>query len=77
MNPNQFTNMFGRRIMRSLLRAAMAIGITKGIGLFANRGKNPEDMTPEERLQAKKSEKNARQAVKRMRQASRITRKMR
>lgn len=30
MNMNQFTNVFGRHLMRAATRAAVAIGITKG-----------------------------------------------
>ena len=74
---NQFINMFGRHLMRAAIRAAMAIGITKGIGLLATRGKDPETMTPEERAAASRTEKTSRQAVRRMRQATRITRRMR
>ncbi|MFV0410395.1 MAG: hypothetical protein ACK5LJ_12090 [Paracoccus sp. (in: a-proteobacteria)] len=77
MNPNQFVNGFGRHLMRAVMRAAMAVGITKGIGMMANKGKNPEDMTPEERRRAKQGERNARQMTQRAKKAMRITRRMR
>ncbi|WP_225972641.1 hypothetical protein [Paracoccus jeotgali] len=77
MNLNQLGGPFGRRIIRSLMRAAMAVGIAKGINTVANRGKDPASMTPAERAQAKKTQKNSRDMVKRARQAARITRRIR
>ncbi|MFV0294442.1 MAG: hypothetical protein ACK5II_15030 [Paracoccus sp. (in: a-proteobacteria)] len=77
MNPNQLMNGFGRHFMRSIMRIAMAFGITKGIELLATRGKDPEQMTDEERQLANKTRKNSRQAIKRARQAARITRRIR
>ncbi|MEZ5724633.1 MAG: hypothetical protein R3E47_06005 [Paracoccaceae bacterium] len=77
MNMNQFMNVFGRHLMRAATRAAVAIGITKGIEYAANRGKDPAQMTPEERQQALKAQKDTRAMVKRARQAARITRKIR
>ena len=77
MNMNQFMNVFVRHLMRAATRAAVAIGITKGIEYAANRGKDPAQMTPEERQQALKAQKDTRAMVKRARQAARITRRIR
>lgn len=77
MNFNQFGGAFGRHLIRAATRAAMAIGITKGIDYAARRGKKPEEMTAAERKQAQKMSKTSRNAVKRARQAARITRRMR
>lgn len=77
MNMNQFGTAFGRHLMRAATRAAMAVGITKGIGYLARRGKDPAKMTEAEKREAQKMTKNSRQAIKRARQAARITRRMR
>lgn len=77
MNMNQFGGAFGRHLMRAATRALMAVGITKGIDYIARRGKQPEKMTEAERKQAQKMSKTSRNAIKRARQAARITRRMR
>lgn len=77
MNANQFVNAFGRHLMQAVIRAAVAVGIAKGIDAVANRGKAPADMTPEERQLAEKARRDTRAMVKRARQAARITRKIR
>lgn len=78
MAGNQFINTFARQVMRSAVQIAMAFGIKKGIDLLANRGKDPAQMTPTERAAAAaKTQQTAREAVKRARQAARITRKLR
>mgnify|MGYP003626825862 CR=1 FL=1 len=64
MNPNAIINM----IMRLFLRR----GMNAGINYMANRGRNPKDMTPEERQNAKAGRENARRAQ----QAMRVTRRM-
>lgn len=64
MNPNAIINM----IMRLFLRR----GMNAGINYMANRGRNPKDMTPEERQNAKAGRENA----KRAQQAMRVTRRM-
>ncbi|NHF72825.1 hypothetical protein G7044_06735 [Paracoccus sp. 12-3] len=63
--------------MRNMTRLAMAFGIKKGIDVLATRGKDPARMTPEERAAAAKTQRSAREAVKRARQAARITRRIR
>ena len=77
MNANQFVSAFGRHLMQAVIRAAVAVGIAKGIDAVANRGKDPAQMTPTERAAAAKTQQTAREAVKRARQAARITRKLR
>ena len=77
MAANQFINIFAREVMRNATRLAVAFGIKKGIDLLANRGKDPAQMTPTERAAAAKTQQTAREAVKRARQAARITRKLR
>ena len=76
----------GRQPVHQHLRAAGdaqrsadrdGLGIKKGIDLLANRGKDPAQMTPTERAAAAKTQQTAREAVKRARQAARITRKLR
>jgi hypothetical protein len=77
MNLNQFAGTFGRHLLKAATRAAVAIGIAKGIEYAANRGKDPAQMTPEERQLAAKAKHDTRTMVKRARQAARITRRMR
>jgi hypothetical protein len=54
MNVNQLINMGMRMLMRK--------GMSKGVALMANKGKRPEDMTPEERAQAKNAQQTAQKA---------------
>lgn len=77
MNMNQFGGAFGRQLMQAVTRAAIAIGITKGIAYIANRGKDPARMTEAEKREAAKISKDSRAVIKRARQAARITRRMR
>lgn len=64
MNANSLINMLIRMFMRR--------GMNAGINRMANRGRDPKDMTPEERQNAKA----ARQNTKRAQQAMRVTRRM-
>ncbi len=66
MNVERLINMVLRRLMRK--------GMNKGMDMAANRGKRPEDMTPEERAQAKATRENARKLQKGVRTARRFTR---
>ncbi len=64
MNANSIINMIVRMFMRR--------GINAGINHFANRGRDPKEMTPEQRDQAKAGRENA----KRVQQAMRATRRL-
>ena len=64
MNANSLINMIVRIFMRR--------GINAGINHVANRGRDPKEMTPEERQQAK----SGRQGARRVQQAMRVTRRM-
>ena len=66
MNMNRLINMGLRMLMRK--------GINKGIALASTKGKRPEDMTPEERAQAKETQQTAQKAQKGMRAARRFMR---
>jgi hypothetical protein len=66
MNIDRLITMITRKLMRS--------GINKGIDLAARQGKAPEDMTPEEREQAKAASQTARKLQKGMRAARRFMR---
>lgn len=54
MNMNRLINMGLRMLMRK--------GINKGISVAANRGKNPENMTTEERQAARSTRQNTQNA---------------
>lgn len=69
MNMNQLINMMIRMVMQKL----MNFGIRKGTQLAAGKGKPAAEMTPAER----KAARDMRAAVKRARQAARITRRIR
>ncbi len=62
MNMNRLINMGLRMLMR------------KGTEMAANRGKRPEDMTPQEREQAKSARQTAQKAQRGMRAARRFMR---
>ena len=62
MNMNRLINMGLRMLMR------------KGTEMAANRGKRPEDMTPQEREQAKSARQTAQKAQRGMRTARRFMR---
>lgn len=60
-------------ILNMVLRRAVNFGINKGIDAVAGKGKPAAQMTPEER----KAAATSRAAVKRARQAAKITRRLR
>lgn len=60
------------RILRMILGRVMNRGINAGIRHATNRGRDPQDMTPEERSRAR----DGRETAKRARQAMKITRRM-
>jgi hypothetical protein len=60
------------RLINMIVRLFMRKGVNAGINFAANRGKDPKDMTPEERQQAKAARQNA----KRARQAIKLGRKI-
>jgi len=62
MNMNRLINMGLRMLMR------------KGVDVMAKRGKQPQDMTPDERAQAKSAQQTAQKAQKGMRAARRFMR---
>lgn len=64
MNMNGLINMGIRMLMRK--------GINKGIEVASSRGKKPEDMTPEERQQARGAQQTAQKAQRGMRAARRF-----
>lgn len=66
MNMNRLINMGLRMLMRK--------GVNKGIDLASRGGKQPEDMTVEEREQAKSAKQTAQNAQKGMRTARRFMR---
>lgn len=66
MNVNGLINMGVRMLMRK--------GINKGIDMAATRGKDPGEMTPEDREQAKSAKQTAAKAKKTMRVARRFMR---
>ncbi len=66
MNINGLINMGVRMLMRK--------GINKGIDMAASRGKHPNDMTPEEREQAKSARDTANKAQRGMNAARRFMR---
>ncbi|MEJ8560801.1 hypothetical protein QTO30_05880 [Yoonia sp. GPGPB17] len=66
MNMNRLINMAVRMLMRK--------GINKGVALASTRGKRAEDLTPEERAQAKNAQQTAQKAQKGMRAARRFMR---
>ncbi|WBU57436.1 hypothetical protein [Paracoccus sediminicola] len=73
MNLNHIINM----VMRQVTRRATNAGIDKGLDMLARRGKDPADMTDQERREMANSKKSTRQMVKRARKAARITRRIR
>lgn len=58
-------------LLRRLLGPLLNRGISKGVDLFAGRGKAPEDMSPEDRARVRQ----AKQLARRARQAARLTRR--
>lgn len=70
MNAEQLINMIVRRV----LRIGVDRGINAGIDAFARKGKSREEMTPEERAQAKKGRQTAGSARRMLRMGRRIGR---
>ena len=58
MNANGIINMITRMIFRKVMNKGVNAGIDKAFG----KGKKPQDMTPEERQQARQGKQNARRA---------------
>ncbi|MGB3313136.1 MAG: hypothetical protein WBB85_01890 [Albidovulum sp.] len=59
-------------IINTVTRRLINLGINKGIDLASRKGKPRDQMTAEDRKQAK----NAREIAKRARQAAKITRRL-
>ncbi|MGH1369203.1 MAG: hypothetical protein ACRBCL_11365 [Maritimibacter sp.] len=59
MNPNQIF-----RLLRMLLGPLLQRGMNAGIDRAVGRGKAPQDMTEQEKLQARKAKKTANNARK-------------
>ncbi len=66
--------MNAERLIRMGMRMLMRKGMRKGAQIAASRGKKPEDMTPEERQQAKMAQETAQKAQKTARVARRFMR---
>lgn len=49
-------------LIRRAVRMLMRRGVNKGLNMAANRGKDPADMTPAERQEAKQSRQNMQRA---------------
>ena len=60
------------RFLMQIMRMFMRKGMNAGIKHIASKGKNPKDMTPEERTQAK----NAQSVAKRAQQLARMGRRI-
>ena len=63
---------FLTQILNMVMRKLMNRGIDAGIGHLSRRGKAPQEMTPEEREQARK----ARDLTQKARKAARLTRRL-
>ena len=61
-----------QQILSMILRMVMRKGMNAGIKHIAGKGKNPQDMTPEERVQAK----SAQDMAKRAQQVARLSRRI-
>jgi hypothetical protein len=59
------------RLLNMLTRMFLRKAVNKGISLAAGRGKDPKDMTPEERKQAQ----NAKQMADKAQKAARLGRR--
>ena len=59
-------------VMKMILRKFLNKGINSGIDMATRKGKNPQDMTPEEREEVKR----AKDASKNAQRAMRVTRRM-
>jgi len=60
------------RFLMQIMRMFLSKGMNAGIKHVASKGKSPQDMTPEERTQAK----NAQSMAKRAQQLARISRRI-
>ena len=60
--------------MNRLINMGMRMLMSKGIEIAANKGKRPEDMTPEERQSAKNARNNANKAQRGLRMMRRFMR---
>lgn len=70
MNFERILNM----VINQIVRRGVNEGINRGIGAMSRKGKRPEDMTPEEREQAKHVQGQAKSARRLLRQTRRFTR---
>lgn len=59
------------RLLRMILRFGGRRAIGKGLDMATRRGKSPDEITPEEKVQARQ----ARRAAKRARQAAKLARR--
>ena len=66
MNMNRLINMGVRMLLRK--------GMNKGVEVVSNRGNRPEDMTSEQRAQAKSTQQTVQKARKGIRAARRFMR---
>lgn len=62
------------QLIRMLTRMFVNRGLNKGIDALARRGKNPEDMTQQEKQQAQSARKNAHNARRLINTMRRFTR---
>ncbi|KQI72876.1 hypothetical protein AN191_06445 [Loktanella sp. 5RATIMAR09] len=60
--------------MNRLINMGLRMLMRKGTEMAANRGKRPEDMTPEERAQSKNAQQTARKAQRGLNAARRFMR---
>jgi len=60
--------------MNRLISMGLRVLMRKGVDVMAKRGKQPQDMTPDERAQAKSAQQTAQKAQKGMRAARRFMR---
>ena len=61
------------QLIRMLTRMATRRGMSKGMDMLSRGGKDPSDMTPEERAQAKVTKEAIRNGQRGMRQVRRFT----
>lgn len=61
------------RLLRMIFRMAGRKALNRGVDMAVNRGKSPQEMTPEERKRARA----AKQTAKRARQTARMVRRLR
>ena len=61
------------QLIRMLTRMATRRGMSKGMDMLSRGGKDPSDMTPEERAQANASKQAMRNSQRGLRQVRRFT----